>query len=43
MKKNKHYIPLYQLTKAVFADDNTQAGRFEWYLLIAFLLYIILA
>jgi len=35
MKNKKHYHPLYQLTKKVFADCDTQAGRFEWYLIIA--------
>ena len=35
MNKKKHFMPLYQLTKKVFADSDTEAGRFEWYLIIA--------
>lgn len=42
MKRKRHYHPLYQLTKAVFADTDTQAGRFEWYLIIAIALAVLI-
>jgi len=42
MAKKQHITPLYSMAKKLFADSDTQAGRFEWYLILGAGLYVLL-